>query len=229
MDTLRKTGRIAGPIGLAVLALASGPAHAQWNYPATKTVDASDTYFGKTYKDPYRWLENLKDKDVEAWFKAQATLTDGALDKIPGKDALAQEWMALDKLQPAKYSDITFENGRVFYKKTLGGENVGRLFYRQGWDGAEKLLFDPGPYKAGVTTTIQSFVPSFDGRHVAMPDRCPHRSAALRHRDRVLGVGRAPSGRVRLDRGRFRLSKSVSAATLGHRPAESAGASRRRR
>ncbi|HTG24739.1 MAG TPA: autotransporter domain-containing protein [Reyranella sp.] len=32
MDTLRKTGRIAGPIGLAVLALASGPAHAQWNY-----------------------------------------------------------------------------------------------------------------------------------------------------------------------------------------------------
>ncbi len=32
MDTLRKTGRIAGPIGLAVLALASGPAQAQWNY-----------------------------------------------------------------------------------------------------------------------------------------------------------------------------------------------------
>src|SRR5216684_8405720 len=32
MDYLRKAGRIAGPIGLAVLALASGPAHAQWNY-----------------------------------------------------------------------------------------------------------------------------------------------------------------------------------------------------
>src|SRR5258707_1307075 len=32
MDTLRKTGRAAGPLGLAVLALASSPAHAQWNY-----------------------------------------------------------------------------------------------------------------------------------------------------------------------------------------------------
>jgi prolyl oligopeptidase len=156
-------------IAILALALLIGiPCYAQWNYPATKTVDASDTYFGKTYKDPYRWLENLKDKDVEAWFKAQAKITDDLLAKIPARDALAQEWMDLDKLKPATYREITFENGRVFYKKTLGGENVGKLYYRQGWNGAEKLLFDPGPYKAGVTTTIQSFVPSLDGNYVAL-------------------------------------------------------------
>jgi prolyl oligopeptidase len=44
--------------------------HGQWNYPTTKTVDVSDTYFGRTYNDPYRWLENLKDTNVIAWFKA---------------------------------------------------------------------------------------------------------------------------------------------------------------
>ena len=44
---------------------------ADWQYPATKTVDAEDTYFGNTYKDPYRWLENLKDKEVEAWFNSR--------------------------------------------------------------------------------------------------------------------------------------------------------------
>ncbi len=143
-------------------------AHAQWEYPPTKTVDASDTYFGKTYKDPYRWLENLKDKDVEAWFKAQAELTDRLLAKIPARDALAEEWMALDKLKPASYTSITYENGRVFYKKTLGGENVGKLFYREGWNGAEKLLFDPAGYKAGVVTTIESALPSWDGKYVVM-------------------------------------------------------------
>jgi prolyl oligopeptidase len=142
--------------------------HGQLNYPPTKTVDASDTYFGKTYDDPYRWLENLKDKDVEAWFKAQAELTDGLLAKIPGRDALVQEWMALDKLKPAVYSAITYEHGRVFYKKTLGGENVGKLYFRQGWNGAEKLLFDPATFKVGVTTTINSFVPSWDGKYVAI-------------------------------------------------------------
>ncbi len=148
--------------------LAVLPCPAQWNYPPTKTVDASDTYFGKTYPDPYRWLENLKEPETEAWFKAQAELTDGLLAKIPGRDALVQEWLALDRLKPTAYSSITYEHGRVFYKKTLGGENVGKLFFREGWTGAEKLLFDPATYKTSVTTTIQSIVPSWDGKYVAL-------------------------------------------------------------
>jgi prolyl oligopeptidase len=141
---------------------------AAWDYPPTKTVDVADTYFGKTYPDPYRWLENLKDKETEAWFKAQAELTDRLLAKIPARDALVEEWMSLDKLKPATYSAIAYENGRFFYKKTLGGENVGKLYFREGWDGAEKLLFDPGAYKAGVVTTIESIVPSWNGKYVLM-------------------------------------------------------------
>lgn len=148
-------------------------AASQWTYPPTKTVEASDTYFGRTYKDPYRWLENRKDKNVEAWFKAQADLTDGLLATIPARDALANEWMTLDKLKPASYSAITFESGRVFYKKTLGGENVGKLYYRDGWKGVEHLLFDPSSVspkgaKAGDVSTIVSYVPSPDGLHVVL-------------------------------------------------------------
>src|SRR6267154_2485974 len=109
----------------------------EWNYPPTKTVDASDTYFGKTYPDPYRWLENMNDKDVQAWFKAQAELTDGLLAKIPGRDALMQQWLALDKVKSATYPfyDIRYESGRLFYTKTMGGENVGKLYFREGRDG----------------------------------------------------------------------------------------------
>jgi prolyl oligopeptidase len=154
---------------LAMLVQAPAP----WSYPPTKTVDATDTYFGRTYKDPYRWLENLKDKDVETWFKTQADLTDGVLAKIPARDALANEWMALDKLKPATYSQITYEHGRVFYKKTLGGENVGKLYYRDGWKGAEQLLFDPAGFsptgaKPGDVATIVSYTPSPDGQHVVL-------------------------------------------------------------
>src|ERR1039457_4152394 len=148
--------------------LAAMRGDAQWNYPPTKTVDASDTYFGKTYNDPYRWLENLKDPSVTNWFKAQAELTDGVLAKIPGREALFQELLKLDKLTPASYSDIICENGRAFYKKTLGGENVGKLYFREGWSGAEKLLFDPETYKSNVTTTVNSFVPSWNGKYVGV-------------------------------------------------------------
>ena len=148
---MKRSARLALALlaGLAIPLLIGAAASTQWKYPPTKTGDAADTYFGKTYKDPYRWLENLKDKDVEAWFKAQAKLTDGLLAKIPAKDALAKEWMALDKLRPAKYTAITFEHGRVFYKKTLGGENVGKLFFREGWAGA-----DTGPHDARRTVRL---------------------------------------------------------------------------
>src|SRR5262245_19215599 len=165
-------------VGLLVMAVTvscgrSVPSARPYSYPTTTTVEVADTYFGKTYKDPYRWLENLKDKNVETWFKSQAGLTDDLLAKIPTRDALAQEWMQLDKLQPARYSSITFEHGRVFYKKTLGGENVGKLYFREGWKGAENLLFDPAQFKpvgsqADVVTTIEGIVPSPDGRYVAL-------------------------------------------------------------
>ncbi|HVV74369.1 MAG TPA: hypothetical protein VHI52_23255, partial [Verrucomicrobiae bacterium] len=149
-------------------AAADQEAKPHFAYPATKTGTAADTYFGKTYPDPYRWLENLKSPEVKAWFTAQGKLTDSLLDKIPARDALVQQWLALDKLKPAGYGDFDIEGGRLFYKKTLGGENVGRLYYREGWDGEEKLLFDPSTYKKGVVTTVESFDPSWDGKLVVL-------------------------------------------------------------
>jgi len=148
----------------------------QWNYPSTRTVDASDTYFGTTYHDPYRWLENINVKDVQAWFKTQTALTDGLLARIPGRDSLVQEWLAMERLKSAFYSSISYEHGRLFYRKTGGGENMSKLCLREGRDGVERLLFDPTLYQfqskgvgsQGDTPTIYSFVPSWDGKHVAI-------------------------------------------------------------
>ncbi len=153
---------------VVVVVLGSAPSFAQWKYPPTKTVDATDTYFGKTVKDPWRWLETLKDPEVEAWFKAQAKLTDDTLASLPGRELLVKEWTALDRLKPASYANVAVEHGRVFYKKTLAAENVGKLYFREGWNGAEVLLFDPDTYKPGVATTIGAFAPSFDGRKVVL-------------------------------------------------------------
>lgn len=160
--------RLTAPLSHAAGATANPVAATEWTYPATKTVDAVDVHFGRSYPDPFRWLEDRKDPGVEAWFKAQAALTDSVIDRIPGRDRLVEEWLALDRLRAAAYSDIQVQAGRVFYKKTLGGENVGRLYVREGWTGKERLLFDPSGYAPGVTSTIEFFSPSPDGRHVAL-------------------------------------------------------------
>ena len=114
--------------------------NAQYNYPATKTVDSSNTYFGVTYQDPYRWLENFKDPDVVSWFKQQADLSDSILNKISGRDELIAEWKMLDKLQPPDHSR-NYEKREIFYRKTMPGENVSKLYYREGMNGKEAITF----------------------------------------------------------------------------------------
>jgi len=83
---------------------------AQYLYPPTKTVDSSDTYFGVSYKDPYRWLEYNEQPEVESWFKQQADYTNTILNKLNGRDELIAEWKKLDKLQPPRISAVSYEN-----------------------------------------------------------------------------------------------------------------------
>ena len=141
---------------------------AQWVYPEAPTSSAFDVWHGKRYEDPYRPLENLSDPRVAAWFKAEAQLTDRTLEKIPGRDELVKEWLAMDQRTPPRYQEFQFQGGQLFYRKTLGGQNIGKLYVRSGWTGTERLLFDPDAYKKKAGTTLSMFVPSHDGRYVVL-------------------------------------------------------------
>jgi len=155
-------------ISVFVILIFTLSASAQWNYPATKTVDSSDTYFGVTYKDPYRWLENVKDSGTADWYKQQADYTNSIIDKINGRDELVAEWQKLDKLQPPGIRGRIYEGGRIFYKKTMPGQSIGKIYYRQGLSGQEILLFDPTTFIKGKKLTVQSIDPSYDGKKIAI-------------------------------------------------------------
>lgn len=153
---------------LSFVFLCSISSDGQWNYPSSKIVDSSDTYFGVTYKDPYRWLEYIKQPEVESWFRQQSDYTNSLLNKLNGRDELIQEWKDLDKLMPPVFSSINYKNGRIFYRKTMPGESVGKLFYRERIDGKEQLLFDPTNYIPGEILSLQSAEPSYDGKKIAI-------------------------------------------------------------
>ncbi|MFT4205064.1 MAG: prolyl oligopeptidase family serine peptidase [Chitinophagaceae bacterium] len=160
---------------LCTLLSATVVAHAQYNYPATKTVDSADTYWGVTVPDPYRWLEDLKNPEVETWFKTQAEYTNAQLAKIPGQDKLIQEQRDLDKVISVKYHNmskgginfLTKAGGRYFYEKRLAGEQVYKLYCRQGESGKENLLFDPQKYIGGKTMNYEVAFSS-DGSRVLL-------------------------------------------------------------
>jgi prolyl oligopeptidase len=136
---------------------------AQWSYPPTKTVDSSSSYFGVTYKDPYRWLENLKDDAVNDWFKQQSILSDHLLQQITGRKELVNDWRKYDRATPPEITRTSFKNGRLFYCKLNPGDKVAKAYYRQGINGKETLLFDPAKYIKGKTFSISNILPSNDG------------------------------------------------------------------
>lgn len=151
-------------IFLLFVALFATTAYAQLRYPATKTVDAKDTYWGVTYTDPYRWLEDMKNPEVNAWFKAQADLTNATMNTIAGRDELIAEWRKLDKLQPPQIYYPIKEGGRIFYQKRMPGEKVSKVYFRENMDAPEQLLFDPLTFQEGKTLSVQRIAPSYDGK-----------------------------------------------------------------
>ena len=91
---------------LALAALSFAPALTAQNAPPVAPVrPVTDTYFGVPVTDPYRYMENLSDPDVAAWFKGQDTYTRGVLAKIPGRDALVARIRELDKSREFNLAD----------------------------------------------------------------------------------------------------------------------------
>src|SRR5262249_34547474 len=56
--------------------------------PVAKKVPVTDTYHGVAVVDPYRWLEDASNKEVQEWSDAQNANARAYLDKLPGVDSL---------------------------------------------------------------------------------------------------------------------------------------------
>jgi prolyl oligopeptidase len=64
--------------------------------PVAPVRNVVDEHFGVKVDDPYRYMENLEDPEVQTWFKGQADYSAQILGQIPGRDALFQRLKELD-------------------------------------------------------------------------------------------------------------------------------------
>ena len=154
---------------IVVLILAWSAVFAQ-TQPVAPVRPVVDDYFGTEITDPYRYMEDLEDPEVQAWMKAQADYTEHILGLIPGRDEIYNRMLELDASVPAKVAGVQrLANGKVFYRKRMPGEEVSKLYMREGFDGEEVLLIDPEELEkeTGVPHALSYFTPSQDGRYVA--------------------------------------------------------------
>jgi hypothetical protein len=153
----------------AVLAsLAAALAFAQAAPPVAPVKPVTDTYFGVTVVDPYRYMENMKDPEVAGWTKAQADYTHAVLSKIPGRATLYKEIETRGDAASARVYDVQIVGTKVYYQKRRADENIGKLYVRDGFDGVERLLVDPDTVKSadGKHSAIDWFVPSPDNKYL---------------------------------------------------------------
>jgi prolyl oligopeptidase len=135
--------------------------------PAAPTRDVADTYFGRTFVDPYRWMEDERDPELAAWLKAQNDHARAALDALPGRRKLLGRILELDRAG-ARVRAVQMVNGKLFYFKIDPDGDILKLYVRDVAGGPERLLVDPERQgQGGGHSAIDFFQPSWDGARVA--------------------------------------------------------------
>lgn len=110
--------------------------------PVPRIEPVTETLYGQAITDPYRWMENPKDKDWEPYMKAQAAHARSALDAIPGRAALAKRVSELSgDLELA--GSVQRGGPYIVLERRPLGANSFQLFVREGLGGKDRLLIDP--------------------------------------------------------------------------------------
>jgi prolyl oligopeptidase len=143
---------------------------AQKQTPAP-SVNVTDTYHGIEIVDEYRNLENLQDPAVISWMKSQTAYTDSIIKHISNREKFLEKAKALDSKSNFIYGSlkITIDH-QYFYTKMKSNDTYRKLYYRKGFTGVEKLLYDPKDYKPENKKqyVISYYNPSHDGTKVAI-------------------------------------------------------------
>ncbi len=134
------------------------------NYPETKTVDTVDTYFDVDVKDPYRWLEDDRSEDTEAWVKAQNKSTYGYLDHIPFRTELKERLSDLWNYE--KVGAPFIEGDYTYFSKNDGLQNQ-NVFYRKKGDEEAEVFLDPNTFSKDGTISLGSVGFSKDSKILA--------------------------------------------------------------
>ena len=156
---MRATRVLFGAAVLAVLGHAgAGP------YPAARTVEHVDEYFGVPVADPYRWLEDVDSEETRAWVRAQNRLTQSKLAEIDAREPLRQRmtelWSYARRSVPEQVA------GRYFYTRNNGLQNQDVLVMQNGADAEPELLLDPNSLSEDGTVALTTTKVSPDGQYL---------------------------------------------------------------
>ena len=130
----------------------------------------TNVYHGVAVADDYQWLEAAGAPSVREWTRLQNERTRAYFARLPYRDGIAQQLAQLRGEESARSSDLQERKGRIFalrFKPPAQQPVLVRLSSLEApalW----RTVFDPNAYNTNGTTAIDWYVPSPDGRVVAV-------------------------------------------------------------
>jgi prolyl oligopeptidase len=146
--------------------------------PDTPKKPVTDTAHGVAVTDDYRWLEDAGDKAVRTWSDAQNAHARAALDKLPGVESLRARLTKIMAAKTTGHGAFAVRGGAVFALRRQPPKQQPFLVVMPAPDKPDeaRVLVDPGELdktaavagEAAGATAIDWFVPSWDGKRVAV-------------------------------------------------------------
>jgi len=133
--------------------------------PETRRDNVKEVIHGVEVVDPYRWLEDRKSPETQAWIEAQNAHTRLLLDRLPGRERLRKRITDLQRIDEIWSSRE--RNGRYFFEKRLASQEQFVIYMRQGLKGDDQVLIDPHPMSPDHTSYVSLMAASKDGTLIA--------------------------------------------------------------
>ena len=152
---------------VATAAIADGTPVTQTTlaYPATRTVDTVDDYFGRKIADPYRWLEDLESPDTAAWVTAQNKVTFAYLDTLPKRAEIRERLTKLWNYQRTTLPVLEAE--AIWFQQNSGLQRQAPLYRATAPQAKPELVLDPNTLSPDGSVQMAQWAPSPDGRYLA--------------------------------------------------------------
>ena len=140
--------------------------------PLAPVHPETQEYFGVTVEDPYQYMEERYNQEALDWMKAMAGYAESLFASIPNRDKILESINLMDDKRTETVTQLAItDNDVYFYLKSTPEDETGKLYMRNGYEGEEKLIFDPTDFDGmedGARYSVSDVVPNSDGSVVAL-------------------------------------------------------------
>ena len=138
--------------------------------PETPKKPVVDEYHGVKVADDYRWLENPDDPVVKSWSDAQTAHARAFLDVVPFREGVRGRLDTLIRSSSESYFGLGQRGGVLFAWKVDPKKQQPTLVTLKSADNrkSERVILDPNVLDPTGKTAIDFFVPSLDGKRIAV-------------------------------------------------------------